>query len=435
MLAKLSPSKWPASIAAVETRPWSWLKPFARNPRVHPAEHVDLIRKAIRRWGWTIPVLATEDGTIIAGHGRVLAAKAEKIKNVPVVIAAGWSEQDVRAYCIADNKLTEAADWNKELLALELKWLTEENEDPAQIGFSPVEVGAIMAALERPGAFLDDIAQAMTPEAFRSLTDNVKLQIFFLAGEREEVIAWLNRERDARALPSTSAALVAIAQEAAVTPAPKAARTRPPRPAAREAPARAVATKPLDWLKPFPTNARIHSAGHVADLARSIRRFGWTIPVLCDEDGTILAGHGRVLAAKKIGLAEVPVIIAAGWSEADKRAYVLADNKLTEAGEWNAELLAEELSWLALRGEALTRLGFAGADLEKVIGAIGDGLSAAERERIKTGVALVLIMFEAERAAVLQWLEVRRAELGVTSNAEALLALARAGGDKRREVA
>lgn len=93
-------------------------------------------------------------------------------------------------------------------------------------------------------------------------------------------------------------------------------------------PADAVERRPLAALTPYARNARTHSDGQVAEIAASIREWGWTMPVLVDEAGGIIAGHGRVLAAQSLGLTEVPVMVARGWSDAQKRAYVLADNKL-----------------------------------------------------------------------------------------------------------
>ena len=88
-----------------------------------------------------------------------------------------------------------------------------------------------------------------------------------------------------------------------------------------EWPADKVERRPIDALIPYARNARTHSEEQVAQIAASIREWGWTVPVLVDETGGIIAGHGRVLAARKLGLAEVPVMVAAGWSEAQKRAY------------------------------------------------------------------------------------------------------------------
>src|SRR5713101_7662636 len=95
-------------------------------------------------------------------------------------------------------------------------------------------------------------------------------------------------------------------------------------------------------LIPYANNARTHSEAHVAQIAASIREFGWTNPVLVDGDNGIIAGHGRVLAALKLGMTEIPVIELSGMTEAQKRAYVLADNKLALNAGWDEELLALE---------------------------------------------------------------------------------------------
>ena len=103
----------------------------------------------------------------------------------------------------------------------------------------------------------------------------------------------------------------------------------------------------IDDLEPYARNARLHSDEQVAQIARSIETFGFTVPVLISSDGGIIAGHGRVLAARQLGLAEVPCIIAPDdWDEDKRRAYVLADNRIAESGEWDAELLKVELGAL-----------------------------------------------------------------------------------------
>src|SRR3712207_8700408 len=79
----------------------------------------------------------------------------------------------------------------------------------------------------------------------------------------------------------------------------------------------------LERLVPSARNARTHSPAQVAQIAASIREWGWTVPVLVDEAGTLIAGHGRLLAARQLGLASVPVMVARGWSDAQKRAYLL----------------------------------------------------------------------------------------------------------------
>src|SRR3954454_23608734 len=87
------------------------------------------------------------------------------------------------------------------------------------------------------------------------------------------------------------------------------------------------------------------------------------MPVLADEAGSVIAGHGRIAAAARLGLAEVPVITARGWSEAQKRAYLIADNKLTDDGEWDRALLKLEMAELGAMGFDLPLMGFSGDEL------------------------------------------------------------------------
>jgi hypothetical protein len=133
-----------------------------------------------------------------------------------------------------------------------------------------------------------------------------------------------------------------------------------------EWPADKVERRPIDALIPYARNARTHSEEQVAQIAASIREWGWTVPVLVDEAGGIIAGHGRVLAARKLGLAEVPVMVAAGWSEAQKRAYVLADNKLALNAGWDTAMLAEELKGLADLGFDAALTGFSADELAEL---------------------------------------------------------------------
>jgi DNA modification methylase len=133
-------------------------------------------------------------------------------------------------------------------------------------------------------------------------------------------------------------------------------------------PADQVARRPVAELTPYARNARTHSDAQVGQIAASIREWGWTQPVLVDEGGSIIAGHGRVLAAGRLGIGEVPVIVARGWSEAQKRAYVIADNKLTENAGWDQEMLGIEISDLASADFNLDLIGFSEADLAKLLG-------------------------------------------------------------------
>lgn len=107
-----------------------------------------------------------------------------------------------------------------------------------------------------------------------------------------------------------------------------------------------VALRPISTLRPFARNARTHSKKQLKLIADSITAFGFTNPVLIDETGSILAGHGRVEAAKLLGRSAVPVMVLAGMSETQKRAYVVADNRLAEKAGWDRDLLASELGAL-----------------------------------------------------------------------------------------
>lgn len=99
-------------------------------------------------------------------------------------------------------------------------------------------------------------------------------------------------------------------------------------------------------LKPYNKNAKIHTPEQVQKIADSIKRFGFLNPILCDDKNRILAGHGRLQAAKLLGLEEVPVLYASGLTEAEKRAYTLADNRLAELAEWDSDLVRIELEEL-----------------------------------------------------------------------------------------
>lgn len=128
-------------------------------------------------------------------------------------------------------------------------------------------------------------------------------------------------------------------------------------------PADRVERRPIEALIPYARNARTHSDEQVAQIAASMREWGWTNPVLVDEAGTIIAGHGRVMAARKLGFTEAPVMVAEGWSEAQKRAYVLADNQLATKAGWDGGILSTELKDLDADGFNLSLIGFDMAEL------------------------------------------------------------------------
>jgi DNA modification methylase len=125
--------------------------------------------------------------------------------------------------------------------------------------------------------------------------------------------------------------------------------------------------RPIEALVFHASNARTHSEAQVALIAGSIREFGFTNPVLVDGANGIIAGHGRVMAAQKLGLPTVPVIELAHLSEAQRRAYILADNRLAEQAGWDREMLALEVADLAEFGIDLATLGFEAAELDALL--------------------------------------------------------------------
>ena len=136
-----------------------------------------------------------------------------------------------------------------------------------------------------------------------------------------------------------------------------------------EWPADAVTRRPVAELQAHPRNARVHDERQIARIAASIEKWGWTIPVLVDEEGVLIAGHGRVEAARTLGIADVPCMVAAGWSDAKKRAYMLADNRIAETSKWDAVKLGAELSDLeGLEGFTLADIAFDDFDLASLPG-------------------------------------------------------------------
>src|SRR5258706_5025098 len=140
-------------------------------------------------------------------------------------------------------------------------------------------------------------------------------------------------------------------------------------------PADRVDRWPIGRLIPYARNARTHNEEQVAQIAASIREWGWTNPVLVAEDGTIIAGHGRVLAARKLRISDVPVMVASGWTDAQKRAYTIADNKLTLNGGWDQELLGLEIGELEVLGFDLDLIGFSEDERAALAAHMTEGLT------------------------------------------------------------
>ena len=137
-------------------------------------------------------------------------------------------------------------------------------------------------------------------------------------------------------------------------------------------------------LTPYEKNARVHTDGQIDQIAASIKEFGFLNPILIDKDGNIIAGHGRVMAAERLGMEDVPALYVEGLTDAQRRAYILADNRLTELGGWNMDLVNIELEELALEGFNVELTGFEIPETAPEI--IEDETPAAPAEpRVKLG--------------------------------------------------
>jgi ParB family chromosome partitioning protein len=146
--------RWPAD--AVERRSVKELVPYARNARTHSDAQVRQIAASIEEWGWTNPILIDENGGIIAGHGRLMAADKLGLTDVPVMVASGWTPEQKKAYILADNQLALNADWDKQLLGVELNDLTAAGFDVSLIGFDPQSLEDLMYGADFAPGSLDE---------------------------------------------------------------------------------------------------------------------------------------------------------------------------------------------------------------------------------------------------------------------------------------
>ena len=138
----VSSPAWPAY--QVERWPFERLKRYDRNARKHPAQQIEQLRQAMRTYGWTVPILAREDGVIIAGHARYDAGCAEGYTEAPVIIARGWSEEQCRSYTLLDNRIALNSTWDETVLKLELGELSAIGVDLEPLGFGLNELGRLL---------------------------------------------------------------------------------------------------------------------------------------------------------------------------------------------------------------------------------------------------------------------------------------------------
>lgn len=182
---------------------------------------------------------------------------------------------------------------------------------------------------------------------------------------------------------------------------------------------------PLERLKPFERNARTHSDEQVHQIVRSIEQFGFLNPILVDSDDGILAGHGRLMAAKRLQLAQVPVVVLDHLSEAQRRAFILADNQIASNAGWDMELLRGELLDLRVEGFDWGELGFDGELLGELFVPPADEQQLEDEEAPpddtgpERGMPLAIVL---EPSEMREWREVKQ-QLGYSRDKAALLKL------------
>lgn len=136
----------------------------------------------------------------------------------------------------------------------------------------------------------------------------------------------------------------------------------------------AIEYRPVGALKEAERNSRKHTPEQVEQIAASMKQFGWTMPVLIDEGGVLIAGHARLSAAKLLGYDKAPCLVATGWSEAKKTAYQIADNKLSENSTWDDDILQAQIRDLNDADFSLDVLGFPSFQIDGFLNGADDAL-------------------------------------------------------------
>ena len=186
-----------------------------------------------------------------------------------------------------------------------------------------------------------------------------------------------------------------------------------------------VVYKEVDDLIPYARNSKIHDETNVNLIAGSIKSFGFNNPVLLDGENGIIAGHGRVLAAKKLGMKQIPTIELQGLSETEKRAYIIADNRLTEKSEWDKDMLGLELADLKALNIDLDSIGFNENEVEELLGAEAEFPEIDDRDAPLTKTFTVNYDNAEDYEEVISKIEQFKEEGEGNNNAKALLRLCR----------
>lgn len=186
-----------------------------------------------------------------------------------------------------------------------------------------------------------------------------------------------------------------------------------------------VVYKEVDDLIPYARNSKIHDETNVNLIAGSIKSFGFNNPVLLDGENGIIAGHGRVLAAKKLGMKQIPTIELQGLSETEKRAYIITDNRLTEKSEWDKDMLGLELADLKALNIDLDSIGFNESEVEELLGAESEFPEIDDRDAPLTKTFTVNYDNAEDYEEVISKIEQFKEEGEGNNNAKALLRLCR----------
>jgi ParB-like chromosome segregation protein Spo0J len=186
--------------------------------------------------------------------------------------------------------------------------------------------------------------------------------------------------------------------------------------------AKQIILQPVEALIPYARNSRTHSDEQVAQIAASIREFGFTNPVLVDDEGGIVAGHGRVMAARQIGMTAVPTINVGWLSEQQRRAYVIADNQLAMNAGWDESVLSAEMDELKDMGFDIELLGFDAEALSALLDANetegGSGTSADEKTKGNLSDRFMIPPFTVLNAREGWWQNRKRAWLAIGIKSE-----------------
>lgn len=186
-----------------------------------------------------------------------------------------------------------------------------------------------------------------------------------------------------------------------------------------------IVYKNVDDLIPYARNAKIHDENNINLIAGSIKSFGFNNPVLLDGENGIIAGHGRVLASKKLGIKQIPTIELQGLSDAEKRAYIIADNRLTEKSEWDKDMLGLELADLKALNIDLDSIGFNESEVNELLGVEGELPEIDDRDSPLTKTFTVNYDNAEDYEEVISKIEQFKEEGEGNNNAKALLRLCR----------